>query len=95
MSLKTQLKVEENSVVTKTFIVMKKVENNYKKNVATQKIMSRHNEELKEEISIVIRENYVAIENGREMRQAKTSLSQQRFQCCNKQVSKQHLQSLM
>ena len=40
MSRQTQHKVEVNSVATK-------VEKNYKKNVATQKIMLRHNEELK------------------------------------------------
>ena len=42
-----------NSVMKKTSIVGKKVEKNYKKNVATQKIMSRHNEELKGEISVM------------------------------------------
>ena len=47
MSLQTQYKVEVNYVVTKTSIVAIKVEKNYKKNVATQKIMSRNNEELK------------------------------------------------
>ena len=41
-----------NSIETKTSIVAKKVEKNYKKNVATRKITSRHNEELKIEISI-------------------------------------------
>ena len=47
MSRQTQHKVEVNFVATKTSIVAPKVEKNYKKNVATQKIMSRHNEELK------------------------------------------------
>ena len=65
MSRQTQLKVEENSIATKTIIVARKVEKNYKKNVVMQKILSRHNEELKAEVS-------VATENGREMRQAKT-----------------------
>ena len=87
MSQQTQHKVEVNFVVTKTSIVSKKKEKNYKKNVAMHKIMSRHNEELKAEISIATKENYVATKNGREKRQAKTSLSQQRFQCCNKQFS--------
>ena len=52
LSRQTQHKVEVNSVMTKTSIVMTKVKNNYKKNVAMQQIMSRHNEELKEEISV-------------------------------------------
>ena len=52
MSRQTQHKVEVNFVATKTSIVTTKVKNNYKKNVAMQQIMSRHNEELKEEISI-------------------------------------------
>ena len=82
MSQQTQLKVEENSIATMTSIVVKKVDKKYKKNVATQKILLRHNEELK-------------TENGREMRQAKTSLSQQRFQCYNKKFSKRHLHSLL
>ena len=41
MSRQTQHKVEVNSIVTKTSIVMTKVEKNYKKNVAMQKFMSR------------------------------------------------------
>ena len=41
-----------NSVAITTSIIAKKVEKNYKKNVATQKIMSRHNEELKAEIYV-------------------------------------------
>ena len=68
--------------------------------------MLRHNKELKAEISVVTKEDYVAIikvieqkisiatknfsiaiENGRDMRTAKTSLSRQRFQCCNKQFN--------
>ena len=87
MSRQTQHKVEVNSIATKTSIVTTKVEKNYKKNVATHKIMLRHNEELKAKISITTKENYVTTENGRERRQAKTSLSQQRFQCCNKQFN--------
>ena len=47
----TQHKIEVNSVVTKTSIVATKIEKDYKKNVETQKIMSRHNEELKESLS--------------------------------------------
>ena len=47
MSRQTQHKVRVNSVGTKTSIVTTKIEKNYKKNVATQKIMSRHDEELK------------------------------------------------
>ena len=41
-----------NSSTTMTSIVTTKVEKNYKKNVTTYKMMSRHNEELKEEISV-------------------------------------------
>ena len=41
-----------NFVVTKTSIVATKVDKNYKKNVVTHKIMLRHNEELKAEISV-------------------------------------------
>ena len=54
MVQQTQHKVEVNYVAIKTSIVVTKVEKNYKKNVATQKIMSRRNEELKVEISILI-----------------------------------------
>ena len=42
-----------NFFTTKTFIVATKDEKNYKKNVATWKIMSRHNEALKTEIFVV------------------------------------------
>ena len=52
MSQETQHKVEVKSVTTKISIVMTKFEKNYKKNVATQKIMLQHNEEMKAEISI-------------------------------------------
>ena len=65
MLRQTQHKVEVNSVVTKTSIVTTIVEKNYKKNVATQKLMLRHNEEMKTKISIVIEKFYVVIENGR------------------------------
>ena len=41
MLRQTQHKVEVNSVTTKTSMVTKKVEKNYKKNVVTQKFMSR------------------------------------------------------
>ena len=47
MSQQTQHKVEENSIGTKTSIVTKKVEKNFKMNVAMQKSMSQHNKELK------------------------------------------------
>ena len=40
MSRQTQLEVEMNSVATKTTIVLKEFEKNYKKNVVTQKLMS-------------------------------------------------------
>ena len=68
-----------NSVATKTTIITTEVEKNYKKNVATQKLMLRHNKELKVDIFIVTinvveqetfiatKENYVMTENGREM----------------------------
>ena len=39
---------------------MVKIEKNYKKNVATQKFMSRHDEELKAEIFVAIIGSYVA-----------------------------------
>ena len=38
---------------------MTKFEKNYRKNVATQKFLSRHNEELKAEIFVVTIESYV------------------------------------
>ena len=41
-----------NSIATKTSIVVTKVEKNYNKNVATQKIISQHNEEPKVEIYV-------------------------------------------
>ena len=61
-------------------VVVKEVEKNDKKIVATQKRMLRHNNELKADIFITTKENYVAIikvaeseisvatENGREVR---------------------------
>ena len=49
-----------NSVATKTTIVVREVEKNYKKNVATQKLMLRHYKELKAKISTAIKEDYVA-----------------------------------
>ena len=39
MSRQTQLEVEVNSVAIKITIIMTKVEKNYKKNVAIQKLM--------------------------------------------------------
>ena len=41
-----------NSVATNKSYVATKVERNYKTNVATQKSMSRHNEEINGEISV-------------------------------------------
>ena len=52
MSRQTQLEVEVNFVVTKTAIFGTEVEKNLKKNVATQRLMLRHNKELKVGISI-------------------------------------------
>ena len=75
LSRQTQLEVEVNSVETKTTIVSTEVEKNYKKNVATRKLMLRHNKEVKADISVGTKENYVATENGREMKLTKTSLS--------------------
>ena len=60
MSRQTQLEVEVNSVATKTTIVATEFENNYKKNVPTLKLMLRHNKELKVEISVATKEDYVA-----------------------------------
>ena len=48
-----------NVVVTKTTIVAIESEKNDKKIVATQKRMLRHNNELKADISITTKENYV------------------------------------
>ena len=53
MSRRTQHKVEVKYVATKKSIVVTKDEKNCKMNVATQKSMSQHNEELKVEISVV------------------------------------------
>ena len=52
MSRQTQHKVEEKFFATKKSIVATKDKNNCKMNVVTQKSMSRHNEELKVEISV-------------------------------------------
>ena len=52
MSRQTQYEVEVIFVMTKTNIAMTEVEKNYKKNVATLKLMLQHNKELKVEISI-------------------------------------------
>ena len=46
-------------VATKTTIVVIESEDNDKKNVATQKLMLRHNNELKADISVTTKENYV------------------------------------
>ena len=54
MVQQTQHEVKVNYVVTKTSIVVTKVEKNYKKNVTMQKIMSQCNEELKVEIFVLI-----------------------------------------
>ena len=54
MSRQTQHEVEVNSIATKTTSVTKEVEKNYNKNVATRKLMLRHNKELKVEISVAI-----------------------------------------
>ena len=53
MSRQTQPKVKVKYVATKKFIVVTKYVKNCKMNVATQKTMSRHNEELNAEISIM------------------------------------------
>ena len=52
MSRQTQHQVEVKHVEIKKSIVMTKDEKNYKTNIVMQKSMSRHNEELKEEISV-------------------------------------------
>ena len=52
MSRQTQHKVDMKYVATKKSIVMTKNEKNRKMNVATQKSMSQHNEELKAEIFV-------------------------------------------
>ena len=50
-----------NSIAKKTAIVMTEIEKNYKKNVATQKLMLRHSKELKANTSVVTKEDYVEI----------------------------------
>ena len=50
-----------NVVATKTIIVATESEENDKKIVATHKRMLRHNNELKADISVVAKENYVMI----------------------------------
>ena len=50
-----------NVVATKTTIVSTESEENDKKIVATQKRMLRHNNELKADISVMTKENYVVI----------------------------------
>ena len=52
MSQEIQHKVKVNFIATKTSIIVTKVEKNYKTNAATHKIMLRHNEEPKAEISV-------------------------------------------
>ena len=51
--------LRKNFVATYNFIVATKVEKNYRKNVATHKFMSRHNEELKPEIFVATIGSYV------------------------------------
>ena len=48
-----------NSVAEKTTIIAIEVEKNYKKNVVTQKLMLRHNKDLKVEIYVATEEDYV------------------------------------
>ena len=59
MSRQTQHEVEVNSVVTKTTTIAIEVKKNYKKNVTTQKLMLRHSKELKAEVSVATKEDYV------------------------------------
>ena len=54
-----KLEVEVNVVAAKTTIVAIESEENDKKIVATQKQMLRHNNELKADISVMTKENYV------------------------------------
>ena len=60
MSRQMQHEAEVSSVTTKTDIVEIEVQKNYKKNVATQKLMLRHNKELKEKTSVTTKRDYVA-----------------------------------
>ena len=53
MSRQTQHKVEVKYVTTKKYIFVTKDEKKWKMNVATQRSMSRLNEEMKAEISVV------------------------------------------
>ena len=77
-----------NSITTHTTIVKKKVEKNYKKDVATLKLLLRQNKGLTVVISVATKEDYAAIENGRGLRQAKITLLRKIFQSYNKQVQK-------
>ena len=65
-----------NVVVTNTTIVTIESEENDKKIVATQKRMFRHNNELKADISIVTKENYVATIKAAE---SKISIATKKF----------------
>ena len=55
-----KLEVKVNVVATKATIVAVESEENDKKIIATQKQMLRHNEELKAEIFVAKKEDYVA-----------------------------------
>ena len=54
-----KLEVEVNVVATKTTIVTTESEENDKKIATIQKLMLRHNNELKADISVLTKENYV------------------------------------
>ena len=52
-----------NSISIKTATVLTEVEKNYKKNVVTQKLMLRHSKELKAEVFVMTKEDYVVTIN--------------------------------
>ena len=65
-----------NVVVIKMAVFVTEVEKNDKKIVATQKRMLRHNNELKENISVATNENYIATIKAAEL---KISVATEKF----------------
>ena len=59
MLRKTQHEVGVNSIEINTATVTIRNEKNYKKNVATQKLLLRHSKELKAETFVATKEDYV------------------------------------
>ena len=59
MSRQIQHEVEVNSIATNTATIAIDIEKNYKKNVVTHKLMLRHSKELKVEVFVTTKEDYV------------------------------------